>query len=401
MFELENVANQLAEIFMKYLKYKKVSDINFNESELSFFLLSDGSFGSLFSSKDFYCELNRDVEFVEKQLSLLGIYIDREKLNIIKTSLKKVKSCDDFLETLRELFNLIIEHFEIIGKSLNNTWDFFEELILKINSIHSNTLISMGEHVECAQDDVKKDSDILEKIYGLGEQIEKADDLQILKNTLMKSVDDLADLVKENIKLKEERYVTFNEHFLRLKKDIDEYKSQTEKLKSSVEKYRIESFTDYLTGLYNRKYMSLRLEEEQERLKRFHSPFVLLMLDIDNFKQINDTYGHIVGDYVLKYIANIIRENIREIDVGFRFGGEEFLILLPETDLKSSCNVAERLRSKIMHTVFKFKDKKIKITVSQGLAEYHEGEHYTDTIERADKLLLKAKQMGKNRVVCE
>jgi diguanylate cyclase (GGDEF)-like protein len=401
MAELESIAKNLADIFIKYLQYKKVSNINLKDSELSFFLLSDKVFLDIFENVQCTPDLKKDVLFVKKQISLLSLYIDREKTNLIKTYLNNVKNCDDFIAVLGKLFEIITEHFEIIGKSLNNTWEFFEELIVKINSIHKDTLSSMNEHVVNAQEDVESDSGMLEKIYGLNEQIEKAQDLVLLKTILMKSIDDLAECVKKNIIIKKERYDKYNKLYLKLKNDINDYEIKTKELKSSVEKYRIEAFTDYLTGLYNRKYMSIRLEEEQERFKRYGQTFVLLMLDIDNFKQINDKYGHIVGDYVLKYISDIIKANIREIDVAFRFGGEEFLILLPQTDLENSCNVADRLKETISKTIFKFKENKIKITVSQGLTQYKPGEDYMETIERADKLLLSAKEKGKNRVACE
>ena len=401
MTKLENIAQQISEIFMKYLKYKKVENINFNNSELSYFLQTDEIFISIFDSNEIECSLTKDIEFVKKQVSLLEIYIDSKKIDKIKLSLDNVENCDGFIEVLGDLFNLIIEHFEIIGKSINNSWDFFEALILKINSIYSTTLNNMDEHVSFTEIDMENENRILGKIYDIGNQIEKSDDLEILKSQILNNLDDLADLVKEKISLKEKKYQNFKIQFSNLKKSFEDYKTETKKLKSNIEKYRTEALTDYLTGFYNRKYMTIRLEEEQERVKRHPSTFVLLMIDIDNFKNINDEHGHIVGDYVIKYIANIIRANTREIDVEFRFGGEEFLILLPETKLEESLKVAERLKTVVNNTVFKFKDKKIKITVSQGLAEYKEGEHYSDTIERADKMLLKAKQLGKDRIICE
>jgi hypothetical protein len=150
-----------------------------------------------------------------------------QKTNFIKTYLNNVKNCDDFIAVLGKLFEIITEHFEIIGKSLNNTWEFFEELIVKINSIHKDTLSSMNEHVVNAQEDVESDSGMLEKIYGLNEQIEKAQDLVLLKTMLMKSVDDLAECVKKNIIIKKERYDKYNKLYLKLKNDINDYEIKT------------------------------------------------------------------------------------------------------------------------------------------------------------------------------
>ena len=150
---------------------------------------------------------------------------------------------------------------------------------------------------------------------------------------------------------------------------------------------------DDLTKLYRRNYFLKRLEEETDRGKRYERPFSLMMLDVDNFKRINDTRGHQAGDEVLKNIARIIRSGLRKTDIASRYGGEEFIILLPETNNAQAALAAERLRKSVEE---EFKGD---ITVSIGLATYDKSSAYVDIVREADVALYKAKKEGKNRVV--
>jgi diguanylate cyclase (GGDEF)-like protein len=159
------------------------------------------------------------------------------------------------------------------------------------------------------------------------------------------------------------------------------------------------AITDSLTGLYVRRHFYERMNEEMKRSKRYQLNFAFLMLDIDDFKHCNDTYGHLVGDVVLKDIARVIKENVREIDVVARYGGEEISLVLPETGEESARVVAERLRKKIEEHVFKAYDEKLKLTVSAGIAIYPKDSTDARTlIDRADEALYVAKKSGKNVV---
>jgi diguanylate cyclase (GGDEF)-like protein len=161
------------------------------------------------------------------------------------------------------------------------------------------------------------------------------------------------------------------------------------------------AITDGLTGLYTPRYFFERLNEELQRSKRHGFKFSFLMIDIDDFKKCNDTYGHLVGDVVLKETAHIAKENTREIDLMARYGGEEFSVVLPETDRAGAILVAERIRKKIEENTFRAYDEKLKITVSIGLAVYPDDSQETaDLVEDADKALYAAKSSGKN-IVCE
>jgi diguanylate cyclase (GGDEF)-like protein len=161
------------------------------------------------------------------------------------------------------------------------------------------------------------------------------------------------------------------------------------------------AITDGLTGLYNHRHFRERLKEEVERTRRHNDFLTLLIFDLDNFKEYNDHFGHLVGDQVLKDTARIITESIRLSDIASRYGGEEFAIILPQTSLEAGIKVGERIRKKIENHVINQDGKVLgKITISGGLATYPT-HALTDEelISAADEALYEAKRTGKNRVV--
>lgn len=153
--------------------------------------------------------------------------------------------------------------------------------------------------------------------------------------------------------------------------------------------------TDGLTGLYNHKYMFERVEMEISEVKRYEKIFSLIMLDVDFFKKVNDTYGHQVGDTVLMEVAHVLKKGLRDVDILGRYGGEEFMIILPEIGDKQAVKAAERLRKDIENMEWEFKD--MKVTISLGVVTYS-GETAEEIVGKADALLYKAKHKGRNRV---
>ena len=161
---------------------------------------------------------------------------------------------------------------------------------------------------------------------------------------------------------------------------------------------------DALTGFYNKRQLEERLKQEVSSSRRQHLPLSVIMTDIDFFKGVNDTYGHAVGDLVLKIVSDVIRSQLREYDVAGRYGGEEFTILLPSACLKDACMVAERLRSAVERRIIDISKltpeaKNINVTISLGVYQMQADDEISDLIIKADRALYEAKTSGRNKVV--
>lgn len=173
-------------------------------------------------------------------------------------------------------------------------------------------------------------------------------------------------------------------------------------IRKEKDRFEYASKRDPLTGLSNRRDLFEKIKNEQQRQTRLKNTFTLIMGDIDNFKAVNDAYGHDAGDYVLKSIARLLTDQVRGIDAPARWGGEEFLIMLIETDIENGKVVAERIRHKIETAVIIYNGISIPITMTFGLSQYNGAEDTIEScIKRADIALYTGKQQGKNRVAVD
>lgn len=169
-------------------------------------------------------------------------------------------------------------------------------------------------------------------------------------------------------------------------------------LRKMTELLRVAARTDELTGLANRRLMKERIIEEIHRYERTKRPFSIIMADIDHFKKINDRLGHGCGDVILKQMADCMQMSLRRVDTVSRWGGEEFLILLPEADPDQTLCIAERVRSKIENESTSYEGESISVTISLGVSAWKEGCTMEQFIQEADSALYNAKQGGRNRV---
>jgi len=184
--------------------------------------------------------------------------------------------------------------------------------------------------------------------------------------------------------------------------NITERKRAEEALRESEEKYLELSITDSLTNLYNSRHFYNQLQMEIDRVNRYGQPLTLLLFDIDGFKAFNDNYGHIEGDQVLWRLGQVVKRCLRQTDSAYRYGGEEFTILLPMTTSEDGGTIAERIRAELKKEIFSpVSEKDIYITVSIGLAQYKPKEDMKAFVYRVDQLMYQAKKNGKDRVCPE
>jgi len=161
---------------------------------------------------------------------------------------------------------------------------------------------------------------------------------------------------------------------------------------------------DGLTNLFNHRYFQERIAEEFNRASRYEFPLTCILSDIDHFKNVNDTYGHQAGDVILKSLAAIVMNMVRDVDIAARYGGEEFALILPHTPLENAYALAERIRLKVESSSFPFNDTTISVTISLGLASLSDNNPstHTELIRLADEALYAAKESGRNKVIiCE
>ena len=180
---------------------------------------------------------------------------------------------------------------------------------------------------------------------------------------------------------------------LRIRKELE---SANKELQAAMEQLQLVASTDQLTSAWNRRFFNRVITTERARAARTGNPLTLMLVDVDHFKSINDTYGHLVGDQVLIEMAVLLQESLRSTDYLIRWGGEEFAILTPELDHEHATILAERLRNKIAGHIFA---DNLSLTISAGVAQLKNNDILARWLTRADNALYTAKRAGRNRVV--
>ncbi len=236
--------------------------------------------------------------------------------------------------------------------------------------------------------------DFYSSIRAQGERFEEItllDDIKRIKNEMMQEVDKMRAMVR-NKEGADQRA-------------LDALSSQVDNLKRELDKARHSASTDGLTGVFNRKALDDHLRSLVERNRVTATPFALLMMDLDDFKQLNDTHGHTVGDRMLLAFAEKCRQSVRSGDFLARYGGEEFTLILPGASLRNAMKKAKAICRTIAEARYAVDDSPrsdvVSITVSIGVSAYRKGDTVRGLIERADRCLYKAKADGKNRAVAE
>jgi len=192
--------------------------------------------------------------------------------------------------------------------------------------------------------------------------------------------------------------IRFEELLLRLKRVLKDRQIRDERVLMLARLQEL-AITDGLTTLYNSRYFYKQLDSEVDRSKRYNHPLTLLFMDIDYFKHYNDTYGHMEGDKVLTRFGKVIKSCLRKMDTAYRYGGEEFTVILPETSMGEVMTVAKRIKEAIENEEFSPQSgKSISMTISIGVAQYCPDERISTFVQRADKAMYLSKQRGRNQI---
>ena len=253
-----------------------------------------------------------------------------------------------------------------------------------------------SESVESARN---FNQELREQVSGLQASVQEAVDLPSLKRALEQRLDGLLSTVGDHQRQREGREEEVAVRLKALSQRVAEMEQEAQGFRDHLEEQRQKALTDPLTGLANRAGWAERLDLEVARWRRYGGELLLAVLDIDHFKRINDGYGHLAGDKVLKIIAGELVKRLRKTDFLARFGGEEFVLLVPSTPLEGGQQLLETLRSAVESCPFHFRGEPVTITLSGGLTAFVPGESGETAFGRADQALYKAKREGRNRVL--
>ena len=330
-------------------------------------------------------------------LSLPEELVDR--VQDIRTGIQAIRegeSWDGILEQIADLVQVIrtrtLQEKQGIEEFLVQLGERFQEVNRQLQG-------SEKYYDDAHQAGEQLDSDVKAGISGIDNSVRDATDLAQLRSDVQTHVDAVLVHLAKHRDEEKKRYEDAKVQVSSMSVRLQDLENETAELRSRIKQERNQAKVDPLTGIPNRLAYEERLEYEVARWKRFATPLVLVMWDIDLFKKVNDSFGHSAGDKVLRTIARTLESSIRETDFVARYGGEEFVQLMTGSSLEECLQVADKIREAIKKTGFHFRDQAITITASCGLAELRDGDSVEQWFERADKALYKAKQEGRNR--CE
>lgn len=388
---IEYYSESLSPIIRDILKQMSEKKINLTDKTLNDALIANENFNKLFQST---CRPVYKISITNRMLpyidTLKGYVSDRE-LSEVFAMINNETDIEDITDAfLGSIARQLIKN----DKRLSTLTEFVESLFKKVLSTQDKMSDNLEDNIRFVEEDINQDKELMSNAEEI-EQILREEGIVFPGKPFTKFME----AFDSKLAGKKDKLESMTESYSKIESELTEYKKEVAQLNENIRKYRQETITDHLTGLNNRKYMDIKLAEEIVRFGRHGQPFCILLLDIDNFKRINDVYGHIVGDQVIKHLGGVVKTHIRKSDFSFRYGGEEFLVLLLNTDIENAVRIAEQIRSKVETTNFTLKDKTFVITVTIGVAQYMQGESVESFLERADKNLYNGKRFGKNRVV--
>lgn len=330
-------------------------------------------------------------------LSLPEELVDR--VQKIRSGIEAIRDGESWDSILEQIAALVQDIRTRTLQEKQGIEDFLVQLGERFQEVNRQLEGSEKYYDDAHQAGERLDSDVKADIAGIGNSMRDATDLARLRLDVQTHVDAVLGRLAGHRETENTRFEEAKAQISSANERLRELEKETEELRSRVKQERNQAKIDPLTGIPNRLAYEERLEQEVARWKRFATPLVLVMWDVDLFKNVNDSFGHRAGDKVLRTIARTLESRIRETDFVARYGGEEFVQLMTGSSLEECLPVAEKLREVIKETGFHFRDQSITITVSCGLADFRDGDSVEQWFERADKALYKAKQEGRDR--CE
>ena len=322
--------------------------------------------------------------------------IVRHKVDIVKARIKRGMDWFSLAITLEDIRDILMQRYLSADKE-------FSDYLQRIDS----ELLSIGEALGLAVEQGTNQNNaanalssaVSEQVSQIQTSVQASKDLAQLKQTVADHLTVIQTALVSYQRSEEEKQ-SLASQLEKLMGRVQTVENEAKQTKQQLEEQRYRATHDSLTELPNREAFTERAYHEMQRFKRYQRPLTFAVCDIDYFKRINDTYGHQAGDKVLKIIAKIMSKRLREVDFIARFGGEEFVLIMPETSSEQALPVLDKIRLAVSDTPFRFKEQPVHISVSFGLAQFTSDDDNVETVfERADKALYQAKKGGRNQCV--
>ena len=304
---------------------------------------------------------------------------------------------DHWPETLNEVVSSISDSLDNLNREKRELESFIVNVTEQLGEVTTAITEGHQDHQSDHEDALSLQDFVQEGIGLIQKNVQSTTDLQELKSEISKNVDEIRDGVDDYAERFNVRHEATEERNLKLAEQLSQMEQETQTLHVMLEENRAKLLYDALTGVYSRIAYDERIAQELARWTRYQTPFSYIILDIDHFKRINDSYGHNAGDKALKIVAQMMVKYVRQSDYVFRIGGEEFVLLLTSTSAENAAIMVEKMRSGIAATSFHFKGEPVNLTLSAGITETRTDDDVESIYERADKVLYKAKNSGRNR----
>lgn len=315
----------------------------------------------------------------------------------IKVQLKRSPSSRQFISLLLQLMQQFVKN---INDERQSAQDFLLELNQTLGIVQGAIKQSLEARAEFDKQNGALNQQLHTNMQQLNDSVAAATRLAELKEQVSSHMQLINQALQQKSSLEQDERRSFEANLERVNGRVKQLERQVELYKRQLAEQKFKSLQDTLTKLPNRAAFDERLNVEYERWKRYKEPLCIAVADIDHFKLINDKFGHIAGDKTLQVLASMLRKSMQTGDFVCRYGGEEFVIIFPQSALTEVRNRVEQAREKIGNIPFKFKNDDIRITISIGIAEFNQDSDTVVTVfEAADKALYEAKRRGRDQVV--
>jgi len=319
------------------------------------------------------------------------------EVNEIRLRLEKPLSKEEWPCLLKLLANIIERVRDQVQQQKHELEDFLSELTDRVESMDANVsgLSEIRAQAKICSEAIQKN--VNESVDHIHYSVTTHNDIGQLRESVFGQLDGLREHVR-SYKSQQDINNSDSEQLIdELSKKLESMEFETKALREQVKQHRNQAIVDPLTKAFNRLAFDERIIIEFARWKRDKKPLSLVVWDADHFKLVNDTFGHLAGDNVLRLIADTLRNNSRESDFIARYGGEEFIAILPGADAQAALEIAESIRKMVESSNYNFEGKPVPITISAGIAEFKNNDTADAVFARADSALYKAKRNGRNR----